>query len=260
MRRYSREFKCFLGGNCVITADNRKHCKRCRLDKCLAAGMKPHLIYCRKLKWDLKYLNDIQVVEGSSTSGEDLLPFDFTDKQYIDTNVDNICDMSGHISGQQLVAIDRPITDYNTVFNELEGNRFTELLNATKTPENTGNPRDETLVDEMTDGLLVLALKHENWIKETVEMCQLLASFGDLCENDRLILIKYSSIKINVLRMVSSFNYQAIFLFNPNRPHLTHKTTIKHQQNLHDKILEHCIGHWPKHTTPLFTEICNRYE
>ncbi|CAG2099957.1 unnamed protein product [Medioppia subpectinata] len=245
------DIKCFLGRNCEITVGNRKRCKRCRLDKCLAAGMKTHLIYSRKHKKDI--------------------------------NV--------NISEQQLVSINRPLTDYSTVFNELEANRFTELLNGTKKFQNLVDITNRIFIDEMSDGLNVLNIKHENGIRDIVQMSGLLASFGDLCENDRLILIKYSSIEINILRMVSSFNFQegywdivlgdssymvrldllnhhkvpgeiessydchknflqcighdwesdplildfltAILLFNPNRPHLIYPSAIKYQQNIY---------------------------
>ncbi|CAG2099958.1 unnamed protein product [Medioppia subpectinata] len=168
------ELKCFSGGNCVITADNRKHCKRCRLNKCLAAGMKTHMLYSRKLKWDIKYLNDTQIAEDSTTSGEDLLS---SDNQCIDESVGNVCDdnISTNISGQQLVSINRPITDYSTVFNELEANRFTELLNATKKSQNFIDIIDQTFVNEMTEGLHALAMKHENGFKDTVKMSKRLS-------------------------------------------------------------------------------------
>lgn len=35
---------CKKGNNCVLTAESRRHCKKCRYQKCLLAGMKPEAV------------------------------------------------------------------------------------------------------------------------------------------------------------------------------------------------------------------------
>lgn len=38
--RTPKELKCFRKHSCAITVDTRRFCQRCRLDKCIAVGMK----------------------------------------------------------------------------------------------------------------------------------------------------------------------------------------------------------------------------
>eukprot|EP00094_Tigriopus_californicus_P003670 TCALIF_03531-PA protein Name:"Similar to vdrb Vitamin D3 receptor B (Danio rerio)" AED:0.24 eAED:0.29 QI:0/0/0/0.5/1/1/2/0/597 len=42
-RSQNPQLKCKMGGNCVITVENR-HCRKCRFAKCLAAGMRKDLV------------------------------------------------------------------------------------------------------------------------------------------------------------------------------------------------------------------------
>ena len=35
----AEKYKCFFGGQCILTPDNRNRCKACRYQKCLQMGM-----------------------------------------------------------------------------------------------------------------------------------------------------------------------------------------------------------------------------
>ncbi|CAG2181535.1 unnamed protein product, partial [Oppiella nova] len=104
-----------------------------------------------------------------------------------------------------------------------------------------------------------LAIKsQEIQIRNIIKMSKRLNAFKSLCEQDKVILIKYASFEIITLRMVLNFNFQdmywtanintgkqditckltAIILFNPNRPNLVNKNTIKLQQYVYFHLLK----------------------
>lgn len=68
-RSQNPQLKCKMGGNCVITVENR-HCRKCRFAKCLAAGMRKDLVMNdgEKVHRFRKLLKTQRLIEDKSQS------------------------------------------------------------------------------------------------------------------------------------------------------------------------------------------------
>ncbi|CAG2099960.1 unnamed protein product [Medioppia subpectinata] len=250
----AHKYNCFLGGNCNISVKSRKRCKSCRLNKCLALGMKTSLIYSEKRK-ELrrhaveenhrkrlmkanKTLMDTQsnnsctsdtVLNGSEISFESLVENtlnsdmisdestqSYEQEVYYQNNTESN-EVTVDISEQSVIPIARPISDYSNTFNELEGNRLTELLSAVKHIQIPTFNTDSTHVKDKTELWTIVMAQNEWAIKHIIQMSKSLHGFTNLCETDQLILIKYSAIEIDVLRMIMAFNFSdRCFTVNAN--------------------------------------------
>ncbi|CAG2167197.1 unnamed protein product [Oppiella nova] len=258
---------CLNDGNCNIIANPRKLCQKCRLEKCLAVGMRKELI--RDVKENerrrqlirenkLKQQNCIhysntspesndwpETSDENSTSSEcpshQSLDIIYNNFQNVLTNsklslkTTNVYDLN-----LSVIPVMKPITDYNNQFNELEGNRLTELLDALKIMMNPMvNVNDNEMNAYSVDPFNLILRYQENGLQNTVKMAKRLNAFKSLCDHDQLTLIKYASIEIVVLRIILNFDFNelcwsfnilsAIILFNPNRPNLINKTAINIQ-------------------------------
>ncbi|CAG2172699.1 unnamed protein product, partial [Oppiella nova] len=160
-------YKCYLGNNCKLDVKGRNSCKKCRLDKCFAVGMKTDSFQTdeqNRLRKSIiennrkrKLSNTSSITTNSSGDGvysdtssplrsPPLSPLQLDcvdticiDDSFTDISTDNhfediiTCNpIVNNLELQSIVPIMRPITDYNNQFNELEGNRLSELLEATK--------------------------------------------------------------------------------------------------------------------------------
>ncbi|CAG2177973.1 unnamed protein product [Oppiella nova] len=235
-------FRCYLGGTCNIEVKNRKHCKKCRLNKCFAAGMNTELIYSNKNKKSIDTRNGRQkrkpkpeeshVIADSST----LSPpesdttdtnnlFDFLeniefDKDMADNKLMPEPDIVGNStaielykSNESVLSVEpicTPTHDYSTTFNEMEGMRLSELMDGIKTLQINFQRSDHQIVviDTREDAIDLLHREHEYRIRDIIKMSKHLNGFRDLLESDRLILIKYSALEIINLRMILSFNFE----------------------------------------------------
>ncbi|CAG2100067.1 unnamed protein product [Medioppia subpectinata] len=211
------KFKCYLGGNCVINIKSRTECRKCRLDKCFAVGMKTNLFYSTKVLQIRRNVikNNQNFTNNSSMNSESIVDStpglcspqsvsDFIDNMFSEVSLssemsDNSCETNTCELSQSVVPIVRPISDYSNTFNELEGNRLTELLSALKY---TANP--------VVNAVDYLTLDCVNTARDI--------SFNRW-ENQVKLLT-------------------AIVLFNPNRPNLINKHMIKLQQNIYIYLLQ----------------------
>ncbi|CAG2100063.1 unnamed protein product [Medioppia subpectinata] len=256
------QFKCFLGGNCLIDRKNRNTCKKCRLNKCFVVGMKISLILSEEQKQLRKSiiksnrkskLSDTSVTtDESAVSTAGLSPqtlATFTDEINLDINFENILPQDNNLNNifdlqtfsvnyiandtnlyqmsQSVVPIVRPISDYSNTFNELEGNRLTELLNAMKTlaiPAATNGNR--LVLNTFAEAINTMITRQEIEIHNLVKLSKTISVLNSLCENDQMILIKYSAIKIKTLRMFLEFDFemQAWNLGNISRPSDSYNT------------------------------------
>ncbi|CAG2099963.1 unnamed protein product, partial [Medioppia subpectinata] len=227
---------CFFAGNCDVNIKTRKSCKKCRLSKCLAAGMKSKLFQCFQPKGTTKPIaknvrqrtDSRQVITtyddhssasyNTSNSSHDCLNHDIIDynvSQHVleNNNLDDSI-ISPNNTLMSVAPIIRPISDYNNIFNELEGNRLTELLSALKIieypiiAENKSLINSNILINECMDALNIMNKINENIFKDTVKLCKTLNAFQYVCQSDQIVLLKYSALEIAVLREVSCFNFE----------------------------------------------------
>ncbi|CAG2177649.1 unnamed protein product [Oppiella nova] len=237
-----------LKNACTITVKNRKKCKKCRLDKCLAVGMKSSLIYNEKRKEIRRHIveenrqkrqmiaektREVAVDSNTSSSSdhrnnETIISFDSLDvnsfaeelvaNEYTKSDDLCMCHKSKTITNledewqQTTSALVNPITDTSNQFNELESNRLTELLNALQKMQiysfNMTKTKDPTHLRDSHEAWVIIMSQNERAIQEVVNMSKCLQGFNNLCENDRIILIKYSSIEIDILRMIMCFDFE----------------------------------------------------
>ncbi|CAG2170956.1 unnamed protein product [Oppiella nova] len=159
----------------------------------------------------------------------------------------------------------RPIMDYRNNFNELEGIKFTELLNAsnelsTGFTRMGGTHEVWTVIDSGTEMLKIWASKVEEGIHQVVKLGQHLGSFNNFCEADKLLLLKHGSIhnhkntifSLDLLEsklskpdryelqrsFLCTFQFDwdsdvvimnlmtAIIFFSPNHPNLCHRDVV----------------------------------
>ncbi|XP_054169167.1 nuclear hormone receptor HR96-like [Oppia nitens] len=107
----------------------------------------------------------------------------------------------------ECVPIAKPFTDYSYQFTEAESKKLTELLNASLFMKNhfTGG----TIIEAKTIGDFYVhwVPKVESDLKNLVSMSKCLTGFENLCDNDRICLMKYGSSEISHLRMIEFFNF-----------------------------------------------------
>ncbi|CAG2100068.1 unnamed protein product [Medioppia subpectinata] len=216
------KYVCISAGNCKIDVETRIYCKKCRLDKCFAIGMKSSLIIVKQKRGvnpDINgnYENTQQLNNKLQVNGN------MFDNNKCKTINEQNNKLSNNLNVNQLTAnklnsnntikplvmpIIRPISDYSNTFNELESNRLCELLDALKLMVypvvNTG---DQLILQNFMEAHDVVLDRQEHEIQNIIKMSKSLHTFNSLTEHDKLVLIKYSAIPINNLRLLMKFDY-----------------------------------------------------
>ncbi|CAG2161708.1 unnamed protein product [Oppiella nova] len=121
----AEQFKCYLGGNCDTSVKNRINCKKCRLDKCfavVAVSCVPTLCPQSSV-----YPSSVQSISTNESIIEDFTDFSNQLCEFNDNSVNTTASECWTV-----VPVMKPITDYSNQFNELEGNKLSELLDAIK--------------------------------------------------------------------------------------------------------------------------------
>ncbi|CAG2161707.1 unnamed protein product [Oppiella nova] len=214
------EFKCYLGSNCKMNIRDRNGCKRCRLEKCFAVGMKTseEQKQMRKSMIEDNRNRKHSVATNSSrdSSDSDTSPSPQTMCNDVSSSSgpsdDDFADilMIAKKHEMSVTPIVRPITDYSNQFNELEGKRFSELLEATKfavIPNDYTNT-NQIILKNSLDAYKVLISKNDFQITNIIKMCKCLDTFNMLCETDRMILTKHSAMEIEMLRRLMCIDFE----------------------------------------------------
>ncbi|CAG2105285.1 unnamed protein product [Medioppia subpectinata] len=152
--------ECVSDGNCIITSQTRKMCQKCRLDKCLAVGMKSQIIRSdeenewrrrmgeekrrqKLLKTTSSSSLESKTMTISSDSSQECNEIDVLIDSTADINdevlngqimdIENSCHLDQELNDSQLPAIPvfESLVDYNGI-NQLQLKRISELLGASK--------------------------------------------------------------------------------------------------------------------------------
>ncbi|CAG2174492.1 unnamed protein product, partial [Oppiella nova] len=110
--------------------------------------------------------------------------------------------------GMDVMSIARPITDYNTTFNELEGYKFTELISAANImTANVSTNINTSHVYTFDDFLRVIDVRREYDIKNVVKVFKRLMCASEICEQDKVILLKYGASEVHCMRSITYYDY-----------------------------------------------------
>ncbi|CAG2100941.1 unnamed protein product [Medioppia subpectinata] len=177
----NKPWSCRSNGNCIINPLTRNLCKKCRLQKCLAVGMRKEFIRSdEQNEWRKKAMRENKL---NKLKQKDI--FDELLDNSIDVNLNEITDVGNNVDLLEInennkytaiVPMFREITDYNGL-NELESNRISELMSAA------------VVFDYKTSKNVRKARVFNN---------------GHVCAEDRVTLLKYG---FNELTSIQGFRF-----------------------------------------------------
>ncbi|XP_054153123.1 nuclear hormone receptor HR96-like isoform X2 [Oppia nitens] len=149
-------------------------------------------------------LNHIKALEIPDSFGD----IELDDNNSDEENSDEISDLVYQKAAElefTVLPIARPFTDSRYAFNELEGNKLAELFNATTF---FIDPKVPVTSQAMTqqDMNKILCNKVEDYILKVIKMSKMLSSFNNICENDKISLIKFGAMDLVYIRQVSIFD------------------------------------------------------
>ncbi|CAG2110248.1 unnamed protein product [Medioppia subpectinata] len=167
------EFGCFFGDNCEVNRLTRKFCKKCRIDRCLANGMKKEAL----------------------TYGENN-----DSRRYRRKRPKN---------GAPIVSV----TDEHKVESclTLEINRFKELFNSLAVVR--GNPVTTIAYETNTasDGIQLIQNRADLKFTRMVKMSANINGFNELCEDDKIALLKAGCPQLWLLQNIVDFDVEGQF-------------------------------------------------
>lgn len=103
-----------------------------------------------------------------------------------------------------ITPIFRKLVDYNGL-NELESNRISELLNASKII-NYPMTRNNFMITDWDELVKVTSYRTEVQIQEFISFCKTFNGLSNLCSADRSILIKYGLMELFVIYHLLCYN------------------------------------------------------
>ncbi|CAG2110487.1 unnamed protein product [Medioppia subpectinata] len=257
----NQTFDCPSGGKCKINAITRKLCTKCRIEKCCAVGMRKELLKSYGLvDVDREYNTSTNESSPQSAQSDDnnCHEIDILLENTINTSaeelMDQIRDIENYVTNNIFVASDkqlpqmpvipvfRELIDYKGL-NQLECNRMRELMTASdvfkryELGKNIVKSKDKDVVTKL------FMPRTEAHIRDVINFTKGLKAFVNVCPDDQLALIKYSFMEVGyvypewerdpiILELLT-----AIIIFNPKHPDLSHRASIKLEQQIYIYLL-----------------------
>ncbi|CAG2108302.1 unnamed protein product [Medioppia subpectinata] len=144
-----------------------------------------------------------------------------------------------------VIPIGRPIDGHRTAFNETEIHIITELIQSTDFRSFGTN---SVFISDNNDFNFLFTEKFDNYVRNVTQAVKGLTAFNTICEDDRILLLKYSCIEMIFLRSILCLNDNAdylrlqrmypILLFNPDHCNLVHRAVVKLQQHIYMHLLQ----------------------
>ncbi|CAG2116004.1 unnamed protein product, partial [Medioppia subpectinata] len=241
-----------------LSADTRNDCKKCRLDKCFALGMKCNFqsdeneIQIIECKITERQSNTGEKIDGESEeSYNEYTNYDSIGDEFVQQIATNIVIGNKESYNSALIPISKPLTDYNGL-KQLEFSRISEAIGASKAfiepiAKNIYKTRDKI------EFLAIKSQMNDKLAKNTIKYTKGLKGFADLRPEDQYSLFNLRTRADSSTMMLDKlFNkfldnvcpewqwdlivldlLTAIILFNPNRPNLIHRDIIRLEQQLY---------------------------
>ncbi|CAG2100002.1 unnamed protein product [Medioppia subpectinata] len=229
-------FKCKLNGKCVINRETRKLCRKCRLDKCLAVGMKTECIMNdeekqyrnqliqqnRQKRQQLHQnhnktnfnnileeidLQNITNIEMNDKSMDDII-FSPTldDNKCMNELSDIICNEETDEDVSNNYTNDLIVSNLSSVFTERENKRYLELFRASRYAYHNVMNKSTAIIHNSIDMNSITDQFYNREIGEVIKLSNSLGPFQEMCANDRLALVKYGCLDIIILRCIEYYD------------------------------------------------------
>ncbi|CAG2104241.1 unnamed protein product [Medioppia subpectinata] len=163
---------CASNGLCEITAQTRKLCQKCRLQKCLAIGMRND----KELSEQIDEINSCLTGETEAT------------KQIRQKS-----------AAMAIVPIVKPIVDYCGI-NQLESSRMTELSDACLVFNYPSLSDNRVTTTDLLELMIITNRMTEVLIQDVITFTKRLRGFQKFCADDQLALLKHGFLDIIYLQ------------------------------------------------------------
>ncbi|CAG2104053.1 unnamed protein product [Medioppia subpectinata] len=247
--------KCVANGDCIITPETRKYCPKCRLDKCLAVGMKSQFIrsdeeneWRRRMgeeKRRQKLLKTSKPSAQETRTTTTTIAISSHNCNEIDALIDSTTDISDNDLNQQIMDIEnscqsnqelnvrqwpaipvfKSLVNYNGI-NQLELQRISGLLWAAKV---FAYPSNKVIIDITNERemYLVSMKRIDCHIREVTKFVKQLDS---LCSEDQLSLLRSGCFEVIMFRFAMHFN--------PHTPEMVCRIDNEYSVRMCNKIPE----------------------
>ncbi|CAG2100788.1 unnamed protein product [Medioppia subpectinata] len=136
-----------------------------------------------------------------------------------------------------VIPIGRPIDGHKSDFNEIEMRMVTEVI---QSATNMGGPYAKLVfeIDDNHSFQTVFSAKFDKCVRNVTKATKGLTAFNTICEDDRILLLKYSCIEVIFLRSILYFNGNIDYLKLPMDMERSFIITMKLQQHIYMYLLQ----------------------